>query len=79
MSAGLACIISDIPAMREIFGESAMLVNPEDSERLASSILRLLTNENERTILELKGKALVSSMKWENVASKEARFMREAI
>jgi len=79
MSAGLACVISDIPALREVFGQSAVLVDPENPERLASSILRVLTDDNERTALELKGKDLVRWMKWENVAAQEARIIREAI
>jgi glycosyltransferase involved in cell wall biosynthesis len=78
MSAGVACVISDIPALREIFGDSAILVRPEDPDSLASSVLRVLTDEKERSALELKGRELVHQMKWENVAAQEARVIRMA-
>ncbi|MDA4122803.1 MAG: glycosyltransferase family 4 protein [Thaumarchaeota archaeon] len=78
MSAGLACVISDIPALREIFGDSAILVPPEDHDALASSVLRVLTDEKERSALELKGRELVRKMKWEDVAAREAQVIRGA-
>jgi glycosyltransferase involved in cell wall biosynthesis len=42
MQAGLPVVASDIPAMREVLGDSALLVPPEDAGALALAILRVL-------------------------------------
>lgn len=42
MQAGAACVISDIPVFRWIFGDSALFVDPYDVESIATAIERLV-------------------------------------
>ena len=55
MQADLPIIASDIPAMREVMGDSALLVPPEDPAALARAILRVLQDPELSSRLRLNG------------------------
>lgn len=42
MAAGIPIVASDIPAMREVLGETALLVPPRDAHKLANAVARIL-------------------------------------
>jgi len=64
MACGLPCIISDIPALREIYGEAAILVKPDDAECLANTIKEVLSNRSEMELLSRKSRMLAGSLDW---------------
>ena len=78
MVAGLPCIISDLPALRESYESAAVFVPPNDPQRLAEAILFLLLNPEQCRELKKKGQALVRSMSWEKAAMKEFEALKNA-
>ncbi|RJR42645.1 MAG: glycosyltransferase family 1 protein [Desulfobacteraceae bacterium] len=52
---GCPVIASDIPGARELVGDAAILIDPGNPEEIASSILRLLSDENLRGMLVRRG------------------------
>ena len=55
MQAGLPIVASDIPAMREVLGDSGLLVPLEDAAALAQAILRVLQDPELSSRLRLSG------------------------
>jgi glycosyltransferase involved in cell wall biosynthesis len=76
MATGLPCILSDIPALREVYSSAAMFVPPSDADSLAEAILTLTRNPTRRKELGRKGKELASEFSWEKVADKEYEAMK---
>ena len=79
MAAGLPCILSDIPALRENFHSAAVFVEPQNPSQLAQAILTLLSNPEKRRKLACKGQKLVKQFSWDTVAEKELKVLRSVI
>ncbi|MDH5483411.1 MAG: glycosyltransferase family 4 protein [Candidatus Bathyarchaeota archaeon] len=79
MAAGLPCILSNLPALKENFHSTAVFVEPKDVKRLAKAILGLLLDpENCRKLAE-KGQKLVERFSWETVAKKELNILQRVV
>jgi glycosyltransferase involved in cell wall biosynthesis len=76
MACGLPCVISDIPALRELYGEAAILVKPNDAKRLVDVIVGLLRDSAKREMLSRVSSELVREFDWEKTASMEINSMR---
>lgn len=64
-------VATDIPGIRDYFRETAVLVPPGDSRKLAEAIIELLDDEKLRRMFGRKGRELVERMfTWDIVASK---------
>jgi glycosyltransferase involved in cell wall biosynthesis len=68
MAAGLPCILSDIPPLREAFGGSAVLVKPDDPSAFAEAILALLSDDEMRSEYSKRSRSLAKSFSWDEVA-----------
>lgn len=68
MAAGLPCVLSDISVFREVFGDSAVLVRPDDPSAFADAILELLFDDKKRTDYTERSKSLAKSFSWDDVA-----------
>jgi glycosyltransferase involved in cell wall biosynthesis len=79
MAAGLPCILSDLPALREYYSSTAIFVQRRNVESLANAILFLLSDPEKRAELRDKGKRLVSRFSWKEVALKEYSVLRSAV
>jgi glycosyltransferase involved in cell wall biosynthesis len=79
MASGLPCIISDLPALAEIFSSAAILVPPSDPESLGNAILSLLADSDKRNELVEKGQRLVSRFSWQKVAAKEFEILESLV
>jgi glycosyltransferase involved in cell wall biosynthesis len=53
MASGAACVASDVPALREVAGEAAVLVPPGSVEALAAALRRALEPEESARLREL--------------------------
>jgi glycosyltransferase involved in cell wall biosynthesis len=62
MDAGLACVASDLPVLREVGGTSAVYVPVGDSASVADAIDRLAADPEERMLLGLAGKDRVAQL-----------------
>jgi glycosyltransferase involved in cell wall biosynthesis len=76
MACGLPCIISDIPALREIYGEAAILVKPDDAECLANTIKEVLSNRSEMELLSRKSRMLAGSLDWRMTVNAEINLIK---
>lgn len=68
MQCGCATIITDVNGHND-YGtkeEDYLMVNPNDSEELANSIIRLINNNNLRYTISKSGNNLVKKFTWEN-------------
>lgn len=65
VSMGCPVILSDIPVLKEIFGDSGFYFNPYDENDLADSILKVIFNSN------LKNQILLNQKKRIEIFSKE--------
>jgi len=83
MAFGLPVIASRIGPIMDVVNletDSAILVNPDDTEEISSVIIRLLGDESMRTTLSIKGRKLASSrFSWSRIASDMLSVYRELI
>jgi len=76
MAAGLPCILSNLPALKENFHSAAVFVEPKDVKGLAQAILALLSDPKKRRKLKKRGQTLVKRFSWEAVAKKELEVFK---
>jgi glycosyltransferase involved in cell wall biosynthesis len=77
MACGMCCVLSDIPALREYYGRSAVLVPAEDSTRLADAIIELLSNEKRQEELRKNARETVIGLSWNDTARRELDLIQE--
>ena len=68
MAAGVPVVTSDRSALPEVAGDAALLVNPEDTDALASALERLAADEELRADLAARGRAQAGRFSWEEAA-----------
>ena len=70
MSCGCPVIISDIPVLRELYDDSALYIDPYDSEDIKRNNLKLLDNSNIYNNLVESGLKKSEEFSWEKSADK---------
>jgi glycosyltransferase involved in cell wall biosynthesis len=68
MAAGLPCILSDIPPLREVFGGSAVFAKADEPSSFADAILDLLFDQRKRLEYTERSKSLAKNFSWDEVA-----------
>ena len=71
-------IASDIPALREISGEGAMLMPPEDVGAWAEAIRGVVGDDSAREELQRRGRAQVERYSWDATARSVCELFLEA-
>lgn len=79
MACGTPVIISDIPPLREVAGDAAIVFNPRDHEDLADKILMLLSSEALRAQQRERGLQKAGEYSWEKVAACTIQTYRKAL
>ena len=79
MACGVPVIASQIPAHIEMLGEAAMFFDPNDAEGLASTINRVLKDDDLREELRAKGLSRATSFTWEKTARRTLEVYRSVI
>lgn len=79
MACGLCCILSDIPALREVYGDAAIYFPLDDHEELAKLIVNALQNDELRSELGKKARERALSMPWQKAVDKEITIMQEIV
>jgi glycosyltransferase involved in cell wall biosynthesis len=70
MSCGVPVITSDIPAIREVAGDAAFFVDPENTRAIAVKIALLLNDSEQQKILIEKGYDRANKFSWSKSAKK---------
>jgi glycosyltransferase involved in cell wall biosynthesis len=68
MSRGVPVVAGDRPALSEIFGDAALLVDPADDGQVAAAVDRILREPDLRADLVRRGLALASRYSWAEAA-----------
>jgi glycosyltransferase involved in cell wall biosynthesis len=68
MASGTPVVASNTSALPEVVGDAGLLVNPYDSAAIADALVRLLSDEDLRTELSVRGLAQAARFTWERTA-----------
>jgi glycosyltransferase involved in cell wall biosynthesis len=69
-SAGVPCIVSDIPPHREVIGNAALFFPPKDAQVLSDQLLKLLSDNNLRKGLLENARKRLELFSWKKTAEK---------
>jgi len=79
MACGVPIIANDIPSTREVVNNAAVLVNSNDEETFARTMLKVLENKNLRDELIFKGVERVREFSWDINARKHLEAYKELL
>ncbi|MHB8079377.1 MAG: glycosyltransferase family 4 protein [Candidatus Krumholzibacteriia bacterium] len=79
MAAGLPVLTSDRGAMREVAGDAALLVDPDDAEAIAGALVRLDRDAALRARLIARGRERARAWSWERTADATAAVYAELV
>jgi glycosyltransferase involved in cell wall biosynthesis len=77
MARGCPVLASDIPALREVSGEGAMLLPPDDEGAWSDAMRRVAGNEALRDDLICRGRQAVARYSWDSTARAVCRLLLE--
>jgi len=76
MAAGTPVVSSDIPALREVGGDTALFCDPKNGLEFAENIRKILTDKDLRKILIEKGKQQAQKFSWHQTAEKMLKIYK---
>lgn len=79
MSCGAAVIASRIPALQETLGDNATLIDPLDVDGLASAIVDLLQNDEQRRTMAVAGLKHAEKFSWDKAARETHELYQRVI
>ncbi len=79
MASGTPVVASNTPAVAEVAGDAAELVDPRDIPAFASSLRRLVADPERRAELARRGRARAERWRWETAARQTLAVYREAL
>lgn len=69
MASGIPVVTSNRRALREVAGDAAICVDPEDPEAIAGALLDVLSDANLATQMKTQGLARAAEFTWDNAAT----------
>jgi glycosyltransferase involved in cell wall biosynthesis len=78
MARGIPVLTSRRPATGEIFGEAALVVEPDDTLGITGALARLLDGADLRTDLAARGRALAARFSWTEAARRTRAVLADA-
>jgi glycosyltransferase involved in cell wall biosynthesis len=78
MARGVPVVVADRPALNEIFGEAALVVDPLDPAAIADAVQRILRDAALAGALRDRGRALAARHSWEQTAAATRSVLVEA-
>ena len=79
MACGTPVVTSSVSSLPEVVGRAGCLVDPEDTEALASTMLRLLRDPDERADMSEAGLAQAQIFSWRAAAKQTVETYRRAL
>jgi glycosyltransferase involved in cell wall biosynthesis len=77
LACGTPVITSDRTSLPEVVGDSAVFVNPENTDSIAEGMWRIFSSQRLRAILREKGMKRSQGFTWERSASETLRLLLE--
>jgi glycosyltransferase involved in cell wall biosynthesis len=77
--AGCALVLGDIPSLREVWGDSALFVRPDDAAGLRAALTLLMTDDVERARRAEQARARALAITPERMAAEYVRLYDEAV
>lgn len=77
MAAGIPVLTSNTSSLPEVAGDAALLVDPQDTQAIASGIRRLTSDAELRTELRRRGLIQAASFTWERCAAQTLALLTE--
>ncbi len=77
MACGCPVVVSDIPALREMVGNSGVYINPNLIKKSAAAILDLINSPSRRSHRALLGARRASAYSWDKAAEKTFAVYKE--
>lgn len=78
MASGHACVCYDVPAVREVLGDTGLLVPLGDTRALVDAVARLVLDEEAMVSLARRAHERAARFSWEDAVSAIDRVIREA-
>jgi glycosyltransferase involved in cell wall biosynthesis len=78
MACGTPVVASQIPALQEVSGDAALLVNPYSTDEIADGIFRMFHDRQLRETCRAKGLARARTFTWKQAAEKTIAAYRQA-
>jgi glycosyltransferase involved in cell wall biosynthesis len=78
MACGIPAVVSDVGALPEVVGESALIVNPYSTTSIAEGIHRVVSDRNLREELTKRGLQRAKRFSWEKTARETLHVYRAA-
>lgn len=78
MACGTPIVTSNANGLREIAGDAALLVNPEDASAIADAICRVHSDPEVRASLSRRGLARAQRYNWDDCAAKTLAILEDA-
>ncbi len=75
---GVPLVVSDRPALCEVFAEAALRVDPRDAEAVAGAVARLIRDEDLRRGLVARGRELAARHSWARTAEETRAALARA-
>lgn len=79
MACGCPVVCSDIPVLREIYGEAALYFDPLNPEEMAEKIWGVISDKKMRDALIEKGLEQVKKYSWQKMARETLEVYKQAI
>ncbi len=79
MSVDCPVVCSDIPVLREVYGDAALYFNPQSVQDIADKIEKILENKKLRTTLVEEGQRQVKKYSWRKMAEETLDVYKEVL
>lgn len=72
-------VVSDIPVLKEVLGEAAYFVNPEEPKEIAQGIISILSDSKIGDNILMHGKKIISNYTWEKCCDQILKAFKETL
>ena len=79
MACGAPVVSSNAASLPEVAGDAALLVDPRDTEALASAMTRMTTDQELRHELRQRGRRRVEAFSWDRSAREQLRVYQDLL
>ncbi len=79
MNSGLPVVCSDIPVLREVYGEAAYYFNPGDRQDISGKVIRVLRDVDLQKKLAARGRERVKRYSWQKMARQTLEIYEDSV